>query len=724
MKSKIALLLSFVLIFTLALPAQGFAAEMSKDLENAIKTVRVKFSIPDDYEFSSNISTSGGRKVFYLNYSSRDTVNPTYINAAVDENGMIINYNKYSSYDYKRDKRLPNLSKQEAKAKADAYINMIEEGLAQKLQYQEIYQDSILSNSYFFSYYRVVNGIPFYKDNVYVTVNSDTGELLDYSRGWTGKIDFPSTADTISLKEAQAAYAKNLGLRLIYRSSINDDFISAYPVYAPVYSNEAYAVDALTGERVRLNSIGVYFNDYGAGMGQSAIMDKGELQSAAGEIQLSPEELEAVQETAKLISQEKAEQTARTAEFLGISDSYKLESYYLGANWPEKKEYSWTLQFYKQTDGSNVYEDYASVTINAKTGEITGFYRNKPTADGTKPKHDIATAKAAADAFLKKYYPEYYKQIEYNELADEYRIYPEGANPDRYNFIYERVVNGVPFPDNGVNITYDNKNGIISGFSLSWYNISYPALDNVIGLEAAYESLFEKVGLGLEYKLQYQENVDIYAPDSAEKAKVLPVYALKPNKPQYISAFTGAILNYNGTEYKERERIEYTDIKGHFAEKQIMVLADNGIYLEGKEFKPDTEIIQLDFMALLSKTLNYYGPSITIESRAKEIDDMYAYLQREGIIREGERQPDKKVTREEAVKYLIRALKYDKVADISDIFNLQFKDKDAISPGLTGYVAIAAGLGIVKGDGVNFNPLRNVTRGESAVMIYNYLQRG
>src|SRR5690606_38178361 len=100
MRSKITLLLLFVLIFTLALPMQGFAAEMSEGLDNAIQIARTKFSIPDDYKFSSSISTSGSKKVYYLNYTSKDTANPTYINVAVDENGMIVNYNKYTPYDY------------------------------------------------------------------------------------------------------------------------------------------------------------------------------------------------------------------------------------------------------------------------------------------------------------------------------------------------------------------------------------------------------------------------------------------------------------------------------------------------------------------------------------------------------------------------------------------------------------------------------------------------
>jgi hypothetical protein len=181
------------------------------------------------------------------------------------------------------------------------------------------------------------------------------------------------------------------------------------------------------------------------------------------------------------------------------------------------------------------------------------------------------------------------------------------------------------------------------------------------------------------------------------------------------------LLDSDGTEYKEPAKISYTDIKGHAAEKQITVLAENGIHLGGTEFKPDTLITQLDFLTLLSKTMNYYGPVVE-ERTDKGIDDLYAYMMIEGVIKEGERAPQNNVTREEAVKYLVRALKFDRVADIKGIFNIGFKDKDGISPGLEGYAVIAAGLGIVEGGNVDFRPKDKITRGESAVMIYNYLQ--
>ena len=70
---------------------------MDKELENAIKIVKTKFSIPEDYKFTSNISTGETRKSIISNWRSNDTVNMSIFNASVDDKGMILNYSKISA---------------------------------------------------------------------------------------------------------------------------------------------------------------------------------------------------------------------------------------------------------------------------------------------------------------------------------------------------------------------------------------------------------------------------------------------------------------------------------------------------------------------------------------------------------------------------------------------------------------------------------------------------
>jgi len=714
-KRKIALLLTIVFIFTLALPASGFAA-MDKELENAIKIAKTIFSIPDDYSFESNISTSGEKKIYQLSWNSKDKMNSASIYVTIDEDGMVTNYSKYTQDDYKQTNKLPKLSKQDATAKAGQYIESIAPGLLKQLRYEENSQNSIMDSGYYMNYCRVVNGIPFYNDMVTVNINRDTGALLNYSRQWTDLAAFPSVSGVMSLKDAQKAYAENLGLRLIYKYAQNDNVLSAYLAYAPIYDNNSYGIDAFTGEKRRMSSGYYYaFND-----SITMAKQKANIEAAAG-VQLSPEEVKAVEEASKLISQEDAEKIARSCEFLKLTDSFKLQNYYFNSTWPDRTQYSWSLYFTKPADDKNAYTDFVNVMIDAKTGVITGFNKGTPVNPTSKPVNDVVKAKADTDAFLSKYYPQYVKQTEYDKLTSE--NYMSGSDQNtNYSFVYYRMVNGIPFPDNGIALNYDNTSGVITSFSINWFNIGFPT-SKAIGIDAATNAMFEKVGLEKQYKLDNMavSNAKILPRPSSDNASVVLVYMLKNNKPLLISATSGALLNADGTEYKEPVKVNYTDIKGNAAEKQIMVLADNGIYLEGSQFKPNDAITQLDFLTLLSKTLNYYGPVITPKSTSQDIDGMYSYLLREGILKAGEKAPAANVTREEAVKYLVRALKFDKVADIKGIFNISFKDKASISPGLTGYVAIAAGLGIV-GKSDSFNPKAKITRGESAIMIYNYLQ--
>ncbi len=714
MKRKMALLLTIVFIFTLALPLSGFAA-VDKELENAIKIAKTKFAIPDDYSFESNISTSGEKKIYRLSWSSKDKMSPASINATIDEDGMVTDYSKYTRDDYKQANRLPKLSKQDAMAKAGQYIETIAPGLMKQLRYEDSSQNSIMDSDYYMSYYRIVNGIPFYNDRVTVNINRDTGALRNYSRQWTEIASFPSAAGAISLNGAQKAYAENLGLRLIYKYATVDNVLNTYLAYAPIYDNSSYGIDAFTGEKRRMSSDIVFtFND-----SITMARQKANVEAAAG-VQLSPEEIKAVEDASKLISQEDAERIARSCEFLKLTDSFKLQSYYFNSSWPDRTQYSWSLYFTKPDDDKNAYTDYVNVMIDAKTGVITGFNRGTPVNPVSKPVNNVTKAKADTDAFINKYYPQYVKQIEYDKLTSESNI-PGSDQNTNYSFVYYRMANGIPFPDNGINISYDNTNGMINGFSINWFNTSFPN-NKVIGIDAASEKLFDKVGLEQQYRLDYTvSNAKILPAASPENAKAVLVYVLKNSKPQLISATDGALLNADGSEYKEPVKVSYTDIKGNAAEKQIMVLADNGIYLEGSQFKPNATITQLDFLTLLSKTLSYYGPVITPKSTSQDIDELYVFLQREGIIKAGEKATAANVTREEAVKYLVRALKFDKVADIKGIFNISFKDKASISPNLTGYVSIAAGLGIVGKSG-NFNPKAKITRGESAIMIYNYLQ--
>jgi hypothetical protein len=452
------------------------------------------------------------------------------------------------------------------------------------------------------------------------------------------------------------------------------------------------------------------------------------MNTAAVDVVLSPEEIKAVDDVSKLMTQEESEKLARSLKHLKLTDDFKLESANLSRNWPIRADFQWQLNFRKIAAEKTKEAQYLYVSINAETGDLLNFYKNSAQyGDKEIAKINETDAKAAVEAFLKEIQPNKFKETEFDTRSNVNIKIDVGANaPLQYNFSYIRKVNGVRFPDNSMTVGFDAVNGEITNYNMAWFNTEFPSVSKTISLDTAYNKMFSGIGLELQYKLKYTDEImgkRVMLPQNPVKDVVL-VYALKNGKPLFLDAMTGNILDYDGKVYKESLPVQYTDISGHYAEKQIMLLAEYGISLGNTKFKPNDNITQKDYMLLLSKTLsNYYGPVLSSISSDAEIENLYATMIREGIIKEAEKAPNAKVKREDGVKFIIRALKYDKVAGIKGIYKSGIKDINKVTSELVGHIVIAQGLNIINADKKNFRPKDSLTRADAMVMIYNYLQQ-
>jgi hypothetical protein len=718
MKTKIALVVTLTMVFTSLMSGVIFAAG-DPGLESAIKTVKQTFDIPEDYSnFSYSISTYDETKVWDLNWNSKDD-NGSSIQVTIDSTGDIISYNNYKYLLKEQTKKLPSISKSEAQKKAEEIIKKLSPVIFGSLKMLENTQStSINDNTYSFDYIRTHNGIPFPQNGISVYINKQTGELQSYNKNWTKDITFPSSEKALSLKEAQEAYIKNLGLELIYNYSTDKDGIKVFGVYTPKY-NAQYYIDALTGEKVYL---GGAFNDFKSN--KEAASDLAlTIGRGDNEVALTPEEIDAVEEVSKFISQEEAETIARNLKYLELDNSFKLESARLFKGWFDLEDYQWNLYF-----SNSSKEDYriVQVRINATTGEIINFYTYYSTKADQKPKFDEAASKKAVEEFLKEIQPDKFKETKYKEKSDEPIRYESEETPAYFDFTYTRMVNGISFPGNYISVTYDAISGKIASYNLTWYNAEFPSLENAEKLDKIYEIFFKDIGLELQYTsvntdVIYSEKV---AEPSKSKNETKLVYTVKSDKPSTLDAITGIILDNNGKPYKEKKALEYNDISGHYAQDEIELLAETGIGLEGPELKPNEKIKQKDFLLLISQVISngyeFYGKNAL--SSNTEIDNLYKLLIQEGIVKESEKNPEAVLTREDSVKFVIRALNYEKIAAMSDIFNCTFKDKDDITPELIGHVVIAKGLGIVSGDGEYFRPKSELKRADALIIIYNYLK--
>lgn len=718
MKTKIALVIALTMVITTLMSGIIFAAG-DPGLESAIKAAKQTFDIPEDYSnFSYSVSTYDESKVWELNWNSKDD-NGSNIQVAIDSTGDIINYNSNKYMPKEQIKKLPAISKSAAQKTAEETIKKLSPDIFGSLKMLENnHSTTINDDTYSFGYIRTHNGIPFSQNGISVYINKQTGELQSYNKNWSKDITFPSSEKALSLKEAQEAYIKNLGLELIYNSSTEKDGVKVFGVYAPKYNSEYY-IDALTGEKIHLGS--VY---YDLRYNKEALSDMAfTMEADKNEIALTPEEIDAVEEVSKFISQEEAEKIVRNLKYLELDNSIKLESARLFKGWSGVEDYQWNLYFSKSSE-----DDFRSVQVrvNAATGEITNFYTGYPTKDDQKPKFDKTASKKAVEEFLKEIQPDKFKETRYEERSDESIRYAAEAAPSSFDFKYTRMVNGIPFPGNNISVNFDAISGKITSYNLTWYNTEFPSLVKAEKLDKIYEIFFKDVGLELQYTNEtpnviYSEKLTGTSKTNNE-AKL--IYAVKSGKPSTLDAFTGNILDYNGKPYKEKKALVYSDLSGHYAQDEIELLAEAGIGLEGPELKPNEKVKQKDFLLLISQVINngyeFYGKS-TLSSN-NETDNLYKLLIQEGIIKESEKNPEGSLTREDSVKFVVRALKYEKIAALSDIFNCTFKDKNSINPQLIGHVVIAKGLGIVSGDGEFFRPKSELKKADALIIIYNYLQ--
>ncbi|ABN53370.1 MAG TPA: peptidase M4 [Hungateiclostridium thermocellum] len=730
MRKKLVLVLALVMIVSTALPGVAFAKE-DPGLEDAIKRVKQLLVIPEENsEFSYSASSSGGVTLWNLEWQTKGDEG-SIVSVSVDSTGDILNY-YYYNYMHQYDSKFPkiSISRDEAKTKAEEIIEKLNPGILDSLKFIQANQyTSIYDRAYYFRYIRTYNGIPIPSNDISIAIDKQTGELVSYNKTWNKDVIFPSAEKIISLKEAQEAYIKNLGLRLTYNAVIKNDSVRVFPAYTPIYGS-GYYIDAFTGERTMQGAeFVITFNE--AVKKSMSLFDSG---MGSQGVALTPEEIKAVEEAAGLITQEEAEKIARELKVLELDDTFVVDWANLYKEWPTRTNYNWDLRFVKNADKTG--EDYSSVdvSINAKTGEIVSFNINKANKEDT-VKFDREAAKKIVEKFLKEIQPEKFKETEYDETTDRAIIlyaeksYSQNEQPAYHVFNYTRKVNGVPFPGNGITVGFDAVTGKIQNYKVEWYDIEFPSVEKALEIEKIYEIFFEEIGLELQYIIDgnnavYIEKVAsdaVASPDNKTEARL--VYAVNTKKPAILDAYTGTILYGDGTPYKEDKVLEYTDISDHYAKKQIEMMAEMGIGLEGPELKPDEKIKQKDFLLLISQVLGeypFYGK--TSLSSDDETEELYKTLIRQGIVKEGEKNPEAYLTREESVKFVIRALKYDKVADISEIFNCTFKDKDEINPELIGYVVIAKGLKIVNGHGEYFRPKDELKRADALIIIYNYLQ--
>lgn len=669
MKKIISLLLTFCFIAG-AVPVM--AAGDTAELETVILSVKERIGNMEEYEefYANERQGADGSVSYSLRWSDNtEGYKSAYVN--VTSNGTITSYSKSEEYRGETGAKIRNIDRTDILNKAQLLVNELNPHLLGELVLKDNSRfRSLWDLGYSFEVQRVVNGITVPECSGSVTVD-EKGENITYFY-----FDYYQGAEfeeglVIHQSDAQKAFMEKSGLVLEYYKEYSEHETIAVPVY--VFKDTQTKISAIDGSAfVPVKSYnGVLYR----GETEDMAADKAEvvMNSAMGAT-LSKTELGELDKISELLTKEEALKLIFDNPYIAIDSNTPLMSYNLN----KEGENRYIGRFY-------FGEEHSQVSLDMKTGEVQSFYIYRYGDDkATAISEEKAEAlKAEAAAYLAG---EKFKEYKYEENSKG----------------YIRYVNEIPFRQDTINVRVNTELGIINAYSISYSDCEFKSPENVISPNAAGKMLFSQ----MLYNVEYERNVE------GNKTFFRLVYDFESSFMR-MDAFTGEISRTNG---EDKPFEGYTDISGHYAEDIINTLALYGIRTEGSEFTPDSEITQSDFAKLLSCIVRRFD-SILLKSDGSEAA---TWLADNGIIDPETYIKDAPVSRLEAAKMTVRAIGGEDFAELKGIYNNPFKD---VTKGV-GYVSILYGMGVFKGDGAgNFNPERNITYAEAAIIIYNYLTR-
>lgn len=176
-----------------------------------------------------------------------------------------------------------------------------------------------------------------------------------------------------------------------------------------------------------------------------------------------------------------------------------------------------------------------------------------------------------------------------------------------------------------------------------------------------------------------------------------------------------------------RERLQLSDITGHWAEEQIQTAVELGLVLgyEDSTFQPDNPVTRAEFAALLAHALLLTDAAKLSFADLEEIPnwarEVVALAVKAGIVEgydDGTFQADRLISRSEMAVMVVRALGAKTTAGAVPVF----ADAQDVPDWAQSSVKLAADRGLLQGrEGNQFAPLAQATRAEAATLILSLL---
>lgn len=718
-RKALSLILISLMLATL-LPGTVLASPTPAiSLDQAIQNVKQIFSIPPEYtNFASGFNDNINRQTWSLSWNNPSDSSGSF-DAQVDAStGEIISMN-YWNQDDRNNSQIPSISLAQAQKISTELLQQLVPGRVASLvlipDSQLISLTSSGRSDYTLRWQRMVNNVPVSGDGANIQINAHNGQVQSYNLNWTNNLDMPAPSGIITPDAARQAFIDAGMVQLEYilpNASMYRDQSKSLPLLVYRLDHPSNGIiDAFTGMPIVLDN---GQSLYGKGGGMSGMNSKDSIADAAP-IPLTPQEQDEIDQTSGLISQEEA--AAVVAKWVDLSDNLILRTATLTKDGRDNNVRIWNLSWASNNSASSQQPMDLFGQVDARTGDLLSFNMDLPSDNGSAATMSQTAAQNLADSFLKNVQPQRYSSMKLDPTSTDVNVKTKlqpAAGQTTWDFNYLRTVNGISFPDNGANIVVDRASQRIISYNLNWIDRDFPSAQGIINSSRANDIYLQAAPLALCYISVYNDENTLPEMHLVYQAQSLP------DQPDVsmIEAHNGEKLNEQGQPVSKTLGVHiFNDISGNFAEKEIALIGQAGLMSEyGDAFHPDESIKLADLLrVMLNCSVDIYS------TRNYSDQEVMNYALRQGWIKEM-MAPESTVNRGLLAQLMVRFLGLEYVAKVPDIYQLPYQDGSALGDDLKGYAAITWGLGIIKGDGVNFDAQKMVSRAEAASALVHSLE--
>jgi len=704
-KKLLAVIVALALLVSLN-PLPVMAQDTNITLEEAIQIAKSLFPVTAQYpEFVSEFSASPQSSAWNLQWSAGESGDGglnVQINA---QTGEVIHMNQWKSGP--EQPAAASMSAAEAQAIADRWLKTL---LPEKSSHFQVVSSPAvipLNTTYRtmqVQYQRMENGLPVQGDMVSVEIDTRTRDISSYFLTWTD-LPLPDPTKVVSINEARRVFEAENMLKMQYFLPRNW-YRSSLPQVQPVrliyrIDHPSYgSIDALTGKPLVLKE---GQNELFAGelaLKEMSIGGMGAADQNAASI-LTPQEIAELEKHANIITKEEA--AAKVKQYVDIPAAAELINASLTRDWQNKDLRIWSLNWGIKDNSKGEYFDMWA-RVNATNGRIYSFsqYSYDESGKGSLTKEQAA---AIAQDFIKKIEPQLSQQVKLKKPEPEVvRPLTEENLPAQWSVQFVRQVNGVPFPNDGMQVTVSGVTKKVTSYNLTWTEQSFPAANKAMSSAKANERFLTLAPLTLCYS-------PITTSGAASEFRLVykPITKDRQSGFAMIDAINGEALNSSGEPLDKNPMPRtFTDVSGHFAEKEIQSMGQAGLMNEyGSQFKPDETITNIVFLRALTGAVDGVW-SITDREDDKLISDCVA----RGWLKE-KVDPKAALTRQLMTETVIRSMGLEKAARLGGLFKNPFPEDKSIDETKLGYIALAHGMNLLHVD-KEFKADEGVTRGEAA----------